>query len=334
MHMLNHYVPGIKLFGALGLISTDVGKRLHIDKLKNLYQLTNKKRAEYPKQICTLLTAKNRMDWLGHYLAHVQGTTFDPRKRIDDHVHEPIEFAKKPAAQLTLQQLADEHMAVGLEGALRIFLQDLIKTEWAQRPGAPPAVPWLSPYMKYPVWHNMKFFTPDMQTVAAKDTRDVAYAVPKRTRAGFNSNDDDAYLDAHFSPVFVKEGGLRVGHLRVIFELPPMIAQYLEAAQIPLPGKLAFVQWFTKLGRRDADPGMFKVSAETAFASGQGTQRVRTCAVIEAIDICRSAYLAPRLGRDTPEIREELTSESMLEDWKGDFWVNRHLDPAMFRSLL
>lgn len=129
--------------------------------------------------------------------------------------------------------------------------------------------------------------------------------------------------------------GLRVARLRVIFELPPIIVQHLEDAHITPPGKLAFVQWYTRLGRRDADSGMFKVKAETTTTgAGHGAQRVRSAAVIEAVDIRRSAYLAPRLGRDTPAIPRELTPESVLDEWLGEFWVNHHSDKAMFRSLL
>ncbi|EJD43101.1 hypothetical protein AURDEDRAFT_167779 [Auricularia subglabra TFB-10046 SS5] len=130
----------------------------------------------------------------------------------------------------------------------------------------------------------MKFFTPDLQTVAAKDTCDIAYALPLRAPARSRTGDEDAGQNARFSPVFIKEGGelageggtegLRVGHLRVIFELPPTLVRYLEAARITPPGKLAFVQWFTKLGRRDRDSGMFKISRETALARGQGAQRM------------------------------------------------------------
>ncbi|EJD34586.1 hypothetical protein AURDEDRAFT_176368 [Auricularia subglabra TFB-10046 SS5] len=190
----------------------------------------------------------------------------------------------------------------------------------------------------------MKFYTPDLQTVAAKDTRDIAYAVPARERTGARAGDDNAALAARFSPVFVKEGGelagqggtegLHVGHLRVILELPPTLVRYLEAARIEPPGKLAFIQWYTKLGRRDADSGMFKVSRQTTLARGQGAQRVRSATVVEAVDIRRSAFLAPRLGRDTPAIPRELTSQTVLEEWECEFWVNHHSDRAMFRSLL
>lgn len=128
--------------------------------------------------------------------------------------------------------------------------------------------------------------------------------------------------------------GLRVARLRVVFELPSPALDYLTAFQIEPPGKLAFVQWFTRLGQRDRNSGMFKVSAATVLAPGRGAQRVRSCSVIEAVDIRRTAYLAPRLGRDTPSIPRELTSETVLEEWKGEFWVAHHVDKSTFRSLL
>lgn len=127
---------------------------------------------------------------------------------------------------------------------------------------------------------------------------------------------------------------MRIGRLRVLFELPDELMAYLERARIPPPDKLAFIQWYTPLGRRDRDSGMFKVSAQMAPATTQDTEPVRAVSVIEAVDIRRSAYLVPRLDRENTSIPRELTAENVLDDWEGEFWVNRHFDKATFSSLL
>lgn len=213
IHSLQHYIPSFKLFGSLRNISTDIGERLHIDLIKNGYKATNKKKGQYPKQICELLNLRESMSWLAHHQAHLNGTLHDERKRVDTRQHDAMEFARTPADRRTLQELANLYAADGIEAALHSFLLDYIDTEWhdpdANRRGDAPSVPWLSPHLKFPVWHRINFYTPDLQTVAAKETRDVAYAVPRRLRS--RPDEEGEHLEARFSPVFVKEGGELAG---------------------------------------------------------------------------------------------------------------------------
>lgn len=215
MHGLQHYIPSIKLFGSLKNISTEIGERLHITECKNLYRASNKKKDQYAKQVCTRLTNIERFNWLLEYNAHKNGTTYDARKRVDARQHEAMEYAERPPAMQTFAQLAERHHAVGLERALLDFLRDYIDTEWYdednEHRGEPPATPFISSFTKFPVWYNVKFYTPDLQTMDAKDTRDVAYAAPQRTRAELDRNDPDATLAGRFSPVYIKEGGELAG---------------------------------------------------------------------------------------------------------------------------
>ncbi|EJD43103.1 hypothetical protein AURDEDRAFT_26854, partial [Auricularia subglabra TFB-10046 SS5] len=64
LHMLQHYIPSIKLYGSLIPISTDIGERLHTVDVKNGYRASNKKKTQYPKQMCRWLIKNDRMDWL------------------------------------------------------------------------------------------------------------------------------------------------------------------------------------------------------------------------------------------------------------------------------
>ncbi|EJD44704.1 hypothetical protein AURDEDRAFT_166192 [Auricularia subglabra TFB-10046 SS5] len=195
--------------------------------------------------------------------------------------------------------------------------------------------------MQIPVWYNMKFYTPDLQTLAAADTRDVAYASPARSKK--KTNDPDDIMEPRFSPVLTKEDevagvggtdGLRVAHLRVIFELPVAVVTAIARLGLEDPGKLAYVQWYTKLGRRDADSDMFKVSRQMRFIAGAGSQKERSASVISALDIRRSCQLVPRLPRNVKHMPDVLTSDNVLEEWEGDFWLNHFHDKPMYRSLL
>ncbi|KZV82448.1 hypothetical protein EXIGLDRAFT_684827 [Exidia glandulosa HHB12029] len=346
MHSMQHFIPSIRLFGEANAYNTELGERLHIDFAKDAYDATNKKKDSYLMQMCLWLECRERMNDLGHWLAHRRNTTFDPRKRAPDKTqHEPIEYTKKPGNGIcTFPELATTHYGAGLREAVNEFLDTYCYAEWKKKyPRVPPPTfPHARSYHTVAVWNNMKFYTPDVQTVAAKDTRDVAYALPQRARRT-SRDPDDAGLAARFSPVFIKKGeaagdggtaGLRIAHLRVIFELPDKALARLEELHIEDPGKLAFVQWFTRLGRRDVDSTMFKVSRETQYIPGQGSNTQRRVSVIEASDIRRSCHLVPRLGRDTTSIPRDLTSDNILEEWEGEFWVNHWVDKPMYRSLL
>ncbi|EJD37920.1 hypothetical protein AURDEDRAFT_173059 [Auricularia subglabra TFB-10046 SS5] len=223
------------------------------------------------------------------------------------------------------------------------YLEDYLLEEWEQQfPNyVAPTFPKVQRAMKIPVWYNMKFYTPDLQTLAARDTRDVAYASPARSKK--ETNDPDDVMEPRFSPVLTKEDevagvggtdGLRVAHLRVIFELPSAVITAIQRLGLEEPGKLAYVQWYTKLGRRDPDCDMFKVSRETRFIAGAGAQKERATSVIPALDIRRSCQLVPRLPRNVKRMPDKLTSDNVLEDWDGEFWLNHFHYKAMYRSLL
>lgn len=208
MHSMQHFIPGIKLFGDANGYNTEIGERLHIDFAKDAYDATNKKKDQYLQQMCEWLECRERMNYLGHWHAHKNKTTFDPRKRPpDQRAHEPIEYAKEPAGGMcSFDDLSANHHAEAMPAALTEFLDDYCNDQWtAKFPNVPaPDFPSIRSSMRFPVWFNMKFYTPDLQTLGAKDTRDVAFAAPQRTRL---SNDpDDPGLCARFSPVFIKNG--------------------------------------------------------------------------------------------------------------------------------
>ncbi|EJD44703.1 hypothetical protein AURDEDRAFT_32749, partial [Auricularia subglabra TFB-10046 SS5] len=52
IHMLQHYIEPIKLFGEANQYNTEIGERLHIDFTKDAYAATNKQKDSFLMQMC------------------------------------------------------------------------------------------------------------------------------------------------------------------------------------------------------------------------------------------------------------------------------------------
>lgn len=86
---------------------------------------------------------------------------------------------------------------------------------------------------------------------------------------------------------------IRVARLRVIFELPEHVHEDIfDRLRIPRPGKLAYIEWFSKPGQVDDVTGMYTV--RRAF-TGTGQAARRQASVIESVDIRRSCHLVAKL---------------------------------------
>lgn len=100
--------------------------------------------------------------------------------------------------------------------------------------------------------------------------------------------------------------GTRIGRVRVIFDLPPQFG--------PLEHPLAYVEWYTPLGRKEDLTGLDLVS--------RSTRAGRPNASIVSVDrIRRAAHLVPKYGR---EISKELTKDNAL-DVATNFRVNVYI---------
>lgn len=85
---------------------------------------------------------------------------------------------------------------------------------------------------------------------------------------------------------------IRVARLRVVFELPEHVqVDIFDKLSIPRPGKLAYVEWFSKLGQVDDVTGMYSVR-RALTGSGQAAQR--QASIIESVDIRRSCHLVSK----------------------------------------
>jgi hypothetical protein len=349
MHSLLHYADSIRDVGTLQPVSTAIGERLHITKVKNAYRASNKKKGQFGAQMCTYLNMHEAMDWLARRIAASCGNSFDPRKRTPRSNRDAIVYAKRAHASLSASEIGTIYEVQNFDKLTQTFVLDYIVQ---QRPlSINPSCPLFVQSLIFDIWHKMTFWTPDLQAFAAKDTQDVAYAHPAH-----RSTVTGGTIPGCFSPVFVKSGefageggtngqytyyhristhsfvctGLRIGRLRVIFELPRMLCGWLERQGIPPPDKLAYVEWYTNLGRRDRVTNMFKV--KRLYEKGINGLPVPAASIIEAADIRRSCFLAPAL--DTVKIPGHINSDNVLDVWTGEFWVNGRVDHALYRSLL
>ncbi|KAG6912575.1 hypothetical protein DXG01_013687, partial [Tephrocybe rancida] len=127
---------------------------------------------------------------------------------------------------------------------------------------------------------------------------------------------------AHFDTAFVIEDpveyhaeggikGLRVAQVQAIFDLPSQFGFH--------PHPLAYVEWFTPLGRPDTFTGMHTVTRSTR-------QRRRNSAVVPVTQIVHGCHL---MGKCGAEIDRGWTTDNVLEK-APHFLLNTYLHVDMF----
>ncbi|KZV93653.1 hypothetical protein EXIGLDRAFT_593026, partial [Exidia glandulosa HHB12029] len=67
LHMMQHYVECIRLFGAPDNYNTEATERLHIDLAKQAFRATNKR--NFVRQMCRWLERREAVFWFATYLA-------------------------------------------------------------------------------------------------------------------------------------------------------------------------------------------------------------------------------------------------------------------------
>lgn len=219
LHGLLHYSASIRLFGTTGGYNTEQTERLHIDYAKRAYDASNHREEDIFPFMCTWLERREKIFRFATYLADLDDTTYDALKRPrSTREKPPVAFAKHPNAKArSTDYLKKEHGADVFGEQVVDFIQVHVAKEWAKRfPGKPtPAYEIPSPdCLGFDVWHQVKFHTPDTQTLHAPTTLDTAHAIPAhktRTRTA----------PARFDPVMVElnsdgiagEGGMDGAHL-------------------------------------------------------------------------------------------------------------------------
>ncbi|KZW03090.1 hypothetical protein EXIGLDRAFT_636720, partial [Exidia glandulosa HHB12029] len=331
LHGLLHYTSSIRLFGTTGGYNTEQTERLHIDYAKEAYDASNHREDDIFPFMCTWLERREKIFRFATYLAYLDNKVHVALKRPPSkRENPPVAFAKHPNARArNITYIKKEHGAQLFAEEVVKFVQTYVKAEWTKKhPGIPvPRYEIPSPdCLGFDIWHQVKFHTPDIQTLHAPATLDTARATPiHKTRT--------KTVPARFDPVMVEldgdgvagEGGMdgiRIAQVRVLFRLPTLVTDIFARLRIPAPGTLAYIEWFSKLGRPDEATGMYHV--QRSFKSG-AQDGVRQATVIEAIDIRRICHLVARLKGHKPSIPLYLNVHNIYERW-SEFWVNNFVD--------
>jgi hypothetical protein len=102
--------------------------------------------------------------------------------------------------------------------------------------------------------------------------------------------------------------GLRVAQVRLIFDLPQHFGTF--------PHPLAYIEWFTPLGRPDASTGFFSITRSTR-------QTRRNSAVIPVSRILRGCHLMARYPRVMPST---WTTDNILEQGSIQYFLNHYIN--------
>ncbi|KAH7069397.1 hypothetical protein BKA62DRAFT_628937, partial [Auriculariales sp. MPI-PUGE-AT-0066] len=328
LHALQHYVGSIENLGTTDNYDTEATERLHIDLAKHAFQATNKR--DFTYQMCQWLERRERVFWFATHLAYQKGTIFSSslhKARVTAHAARPkrsaVHLAKKPhQPRIRLPQLIREFGISGFLDTMRTFLRKWHKSpSWrgfeAELPDDVDRALRRLPSVR--TWSHATFTIPNLQTEAAKDVVNKAYASPQRGRF-------DTVLVQTGEPEEAGAGGLkgiRVGRLRAIFAIP-------EAYQVALfgadtPGPLAFVEWFTPPPRRANNVnGMLEV-VRLRTANGDPQREI-----VELADIRRSCQLVPKFG--DASINRSVTPTTILDEY-DEFYLNNRLDKNMYNTL-
>ena len=106
--------------------------------------------------------------------------------------------------------------------------------------------------------------------------------------------------------------GLRVAQVRAIFDLPQHFGTF--------PHPLAYVEWFTPLGRPDVVTGFHSITRST-----RNTRR--NSAVVSVDRILRGCHLMARFPRVVPST---WTTDNILEQGSIQYLFNSYIDVHTF----
>ncbi|KAF7349526.1 hypothetical protein MSAN_01743000 [Mycena sanguinolenta] len=297
LHSCRHYVMYIKLYGTTDNYNTEYTERLHIDLAKEAYRSTNFK-DEFPQM--TL--------WL-------------ERK-------EKILMAKFPMwKHVRIANLIDDYGAKLFRDALSRFITQ------QNNPTLPAAqIDTKARYLRLPfnivpVYHRLKFTTPDVFSgdPSVYSIVDSIHVEPSRELS------DQTNVPGRFDTVLVnvKDGaltgtdGYRIAQVRVIFSIPQQAAKAVFLPGIEPPAHLAYVEWFSPFSSHP-EPWHPFYKVQRSFKQGE-----RLASIIPVSNIRRSVHLIPKFGPVAPP---EWTSSNVLERC-STFFVNSVTDRHVYATL-
>ncbi|KAH9842998.1 uncharacterized protein C8Q71DRAFT_720384 [Rhodofomes roseus] len=332
LHSLLHYIEAIRSRGTCDGYNTELPERLHIDLAKNAYRASNHR--DYTEQMVKWLGRQEAVDLHAAYItwlkvaegggAQLNDTSADgegapddsespdpaaaPRVMLDGGKRSYVMAKHCPCPNTTLRTLVDDHKATQFLPAITEFVH-------SRFPGCR-----LQPndMDRYDVYKNISVTYPADPHSDTTQLTDRVRTVPGKAASGRKQT-----VGAHFDTAFIVDPELaidgggrqdprsvtdtRVARVRVLFDLPEQFGI--------LPHRLAYVEWYTPLRRRDPGTGLYLVSRSTRNGG-------RPNASIVSVDkIRRGCHLIPKYGRT---VDKELTMDNAL-DLATEFRVNSYI---------
>ncbi|KAI0056853.1 hypothetical protein BV25DRAFT_1872634 [Artomyces pyxidatus] len=332
LHSLQHYIDSIREFGATDNYNTETTERMHIDFAKEAYRATNKK--DYIEQMTWWLQRREKVAMFAvHVRWRLQEMNAGPRPsrikpakrlgRIRPAKPAPLptrpglSLAKAPTVRnISLSSLPQNYQATLFVPALQMFLArhyNPAELRPASLRRLADNIPITFPNID--IWHRIKFKIANLQVDDAPDYACAAVAEPGRFDTVLVNEDGAAETGVT---------GLRVGRLRLVFQLPIRFQQTLSAQHrnTPAPGHLAYIEWFSRFTDKDDDHRMYPVSHPRQPDAS-------TVEIVEVDSIHRNCQLMPKFGA---RVDRAWTSENVL-DRCLHFFVNNFLDNHAYQSI-
>ncbi|KAF9016925.1 hypothetical protein BDZ89DRAFT_903167, partial [Hymenopellis radicata] len=315
IHSMQHYVALIRLFGSADGFNTESPERLHIDYAKDAYRASNKK--DYTIQMTVWLSRQEAVDrfvaflnWCRNGSYHPVGSAdtphSDPKEAGDIEKDTPLSTVVASVAASSSAPSTSIHVASTHPRDLtRIRASDIIENHNATR-----FLDALSVFIAshgglippqyfdtFNLYRRLTIMLPHIPQTGSelRNLKNIVRAGPPVPAAGRRSAEP-----AHLDFALVRTGernertrgtaleGLRVAHVRVLFELPAVYC-----LDVSLDRPLAYIEWLTPFATPDATSGLYSLTRSSRNRGPYGE-------IIYADRIVRNCHMQPKYGKTKP----------------------------------
>ncbi|KAJ6524347.1 hypothetical protein B0H19DRAFT_1215001 [Mycena capillaripes] len=313
IHMMEHYVALIRLFGSADGYNTESPERLHIDYAKNAYRSSNKR--DYIIQMTNWLRRQEAVDRFTLYLqwerngAYKQGESVSqvPITPSDDDAEGGVIVTSTPTSPAKTYRIAQHHPSA----LTNIPASDIIAghkagyfLEAVKAYISPFSVLLPQPFDRFNLYKRLTFTLPAIAEASNNNRQNVVRVTPPVLARGVRSPAQPPHLD--FALVRTGEEndktdgtalhGLRVAHIKVLFQLPAIYG-------LNMAHPLAYVEWYTPFGVPDPVTGLFTIRRSTrnnhVYAEIIGVDRIygrkkdTTWTTENVVERCTSFFPSP-----------------------------------------